>query len=347
MLAAQLLREDLLESDDGLFLAGHGTESTERRLLALKSDLLDAFDDRRVHIDAVPDITEFEADIVVVAAGATASAETATRRDLAETNLPIFRRITEQCVARLPRAIFIVISNPVELAVRILSERTDRHRIIGMGAEQDSLRFARAIANDLGLSRHDVRASVYGEHGHSMVPLWESVEVLTGVPSHRDRLAALHAKALETPLTVRVSKLTEEVNQLLGRGLFAEAYRATRRALPDARILVEPLITVRSMHSTPNATANATLELIAAVIAVDRRRLHGQVKLAGEALGIDGVCGMPVMLDRHGWRLWDTSCLNGCGRQAVLDSARSIGAFLNELGVGSTQAIADPEPIAA
>ncbi len=341
MLAAQLLRDNLLEADDRLLLVGHGTDSTERRLLAIKSDLLDAFDDRRVHIGVVPDITDFEADIVVVAAGATVSAEIATRRDLADANLPIFRRIAEQCAARLPRALFIVISNPVELAVQVLSEKTDRHRVIGMGAQQDSLRFARAIANDLGISRHDVRASVFGEHGLSMVPLRESVDVLTGDPSHSERLAVLRAKALETPLAVRVSMLSKEVSQFLTRGRFAEAYRATSRALPDARIVVEPLITVRSMHSTPNATANATLELIEAVIVVDRRRLHGQVKLAGEALGIDGICGMPVTLSREGWRLWDASCLKGCGRQAVLDSARSIGVFLEELGVGSTQAVVD------
>jgi malate dehydrogenase len=301
MLAAQLLRDDLLESDDRLLLVGHGTDSTERRLPAVKSDLLDAFDDRRVRIDVVADITDFEADIVVVAAGTTVSAKVATRRDLAEANLPIFTRIAEQCAARLPRAIFIVISNPVELAVQVLSEKTDRHRVIGMGAHQDSLRFARAIASDLGISRHDVRASVFGEHGLSMVPLWESVEVLTGDLNHSRRLAALRAKALETPLSVRISMLSEEVNQLLTRDHFAEAYRATFRAFPDARIVVEPLITVRSMNSTPNATANATLQLIAAVIAVDRRRMHGQVTLAGEVLGIGGVCGMPVTLGREGW----------------------------------------------
>ena len=122
MLAAQLLRENLLEPDDRVLLVGHGKPSSERRLLALKIDLLDAFDDRRVHIDVVPDFTDFAADIVVVAAGATASAEVQNRRDLAKANLPIFRRIADECVTRLSDAIFIVISNPVEVAVQVLSE---------------------------------------------------------------------------------------------------------------------------------------------------------------------------------------------------------------------------------
>jgi malate dehydrogenase len=120
-LAQQLLRGRILKADDRILLMGHGSPSTERKLLALRTDLLDAFDDDRVSIDVVDDIDSFVADIVVVAAGATLSADHTTRRDLALTNLPIFKRITEQCVARLPRALFIVVSNPVELAVEILS----------------------------------------------------------------------------------------------------------------------------------------------------------------------------------------------------------------------------------
>ena len=79
-LAAHLLRERLLEPEDRLLLVGHGTDSVERRLYAVKIDLLDAFDERRVHVEIVPDITDFEADIVVVASSAV-SAEAATRRD--------------------------------------------------------------------------------------------------------------------------------------------------------------------------------------------------------------------------------------------------------------------------
>src|SRR5205823_14643948 len=77
---------------------------------------------------------------------------------------------------------FIVVRNPVELGVEILSCAADRKRVIGMGAQQDSLRFARAIAADLGITRHDVRATVMGEHGQAMVPLWRSVELMVDDP---------------------------------------------------------------------------------------------------------------------------------------------------------------------
>jgi malate dehydrogenase len=339
MLAAQLLRDNLLESDDRLLLVGHGTDSTERRLLAVKSDLLDAFDDRRVRIEVAPDITDFDADIVIVAAGATVSAKIATRRDLAEANLPIFTRIAERCAARLPRAIFVVISNPVKLAVQVPSEKTDRHRVIGMGAQQDSLRFARAIASDLGISRCP-RLGVRRA--------WPFDGSFMGVSGGADRrsqsLPSIGHAAREGAGNATVSSrfdVERRGEPASYGGHFADACRATFCALPDARIVVEPLITVRIMNSTRNATANATLQLIAAVIAVDRRGVHGQVTLAGEVLGIGGACGMPVTLGREGWRLSEASRLKGCAQQAVRDSARSIGAFLEELGVGSRQAVID------
>jgi malate dehydrogenase len=327
-LALHILRAGLLEPQDALMLVGHGTRSIERRLMPLRVDLLDAFDDERVQIEICPDIDDFEADIVVVATGATRSSEHVTRRDLTLVNLPIFRRIAQECVARLPRALFIVVSNPVELAVQVLTEVADRRRVIGMGSQQDSLRFARAVATDLEVSRRHIRASVFGEHGLHMVPLWQTVELLLNSPRHHASLARLSARAMEIPLMTRVTDLMEEVEQRLAAGRIADAYDVTCRALPDARIVVAPTITAHSMHSTPNATANATLQLIAAALTADGRRVHGQVKLAGEALGIDSVCGFPIMIGREGWRLWNIERLDDFGRTAVMSSADAIRAFL-------------------
>jgi malate dehydrogenase len=120
-----------------------------------------------------------------------------------------------------------------------------------------------------------------------------------------------------------------EVRQFLRDGCVAEAYEVTRRALPDARIFVEPFITAHSMHSTPNATSNAVLQCIAAALAGDRRRVHGQVQLEGEFLGLHGTCGVPVTLSRDGWQ---ADCLDGLTpleEDLLLDSAVSIRDFLS------------------
>ena len=108
-LAAHILRAGLLEPQDQLLLVGHGALTTERKLLSMRIDLMDAFDEDRVRIEVVPDVSDVEADIVVVAAGATLTSATQPRRGLAATNRVIFEQIADQCVARLPEALFIVL----------------------------------------------------------------------------------------------------------------------------------------------------------------------------------------------------------------------------------------------
>jgi malate dehydrogenase len=328
-LAAQILRSQLLEPGDRLQLTGHGSLKSEAKLLGTRIDLLDAFDEGRVEVEAVPRLMDLDADIVIVAAGVSMPAGSTNRRDMGYANRKVFEEIAEQCALRVPDSLFIVVSNPVELTVHILCEKLDRKRVFGMGAQQDSLRFARAIAKDLGISRRDVRASVLGEHGQAMVPLWSTVELTAHTSALLRTLDLLAARSLETPLQERVRIVQAEVRQFLRDGCVAEAYEVTRRALPDARIFVEPFITAHSMHSTPNATSNAVLQCIAAALAGDRRRVHGQVQLEGEFLGLHGTCGVPVTLSRDGWQ---ADCLDGLTpleEDLLLDSAVSIRDFLS------------------
>jgi malate dehydrogenase len=344
-LAVHILRARLLEPADQLLLVGRGVLATERKLLSTRIDLMDAFDDERVRIEVVPDVSDVEADIVILAAGITGSSSRPARRDLAVTNRVIFEHIADQCVTRLFQALFIVVSNPVELAVKIFSFAVDRKQVIGIGAQQDSLRFARAIAADLGLSRYDVRASVMGEHGAAMIPLWRSVEIMADDPRAADRLAGLCARSAELPLETRVAALRSEVSRLLSEERISEAYRLTQRALPDARIFVEPSITMHCLHSTPNATANAVLQCVAAALANDRRRIHGQVDLRGEVLGLNGVCGIPLTIGKHGWYPEPLDWLEPDEISAVKKATQSIEQFISGILIDAVRAALPPEAL--
>jgi malate dehydrogenase len=135
-----------------------------------------------------------------------------------------------------------------------------------MGAEQDSLRFARAIAHDLGISRHQVLASALGEHGKWMVPLWSSVELTQPNAQLLVDLVRMKEKSKESPLAQRVAALRSKVQGLIENEEINEAYEVTRQELPDARIFIQPLITWRTMNSTPYATASATLKVLTAAL---------------------------------------------------------------------------------
>ncbi|QNI32024.1 lactate dehydrogenase [Alloacidobacterium dinghuense] len=326
-LAAQVLRSQLLEPCDRLQLVGHGSAASEGKLLGTRIDLLDAFDDERVEIEVVPKIIDVDADIVVIAAGVGLSLKRTNRRDVAIANRSIFEKIADECASRVPDALFIVVSNPVELGVDIFASRLERRRVFGMGAQQDSLRFARAIAKDLGISRRQVRASVLGEHGQSMVPLWSAVEVLASSPDVHRALDQLKEECARTPLRERVAAIQPLIIELVRAGEVPEAYEIARHALPDARIFVEPFITARSMHSTPNATSNATLQCIVAALACDHRRVHGQVLLEGEVLDLHGTCGVPITLSRDGWHPEPLDWLEACEKEMLLNAAASIRDF--------------------
>src|ERR1700679_2351695 len=240
-LATHILRSGLLQQGDRLQLVARGAGSSSMKLLSMRVDLLDAFDDQGINIEVVANIEDLDGDIVIVCAGV--ASKDIDRRAWGRANCGMYESIAETCLQRVPDSFFIIVSNPVELAVRIFSEKLGRKRVIGMGAEQDSLRFSRALARDLGISRHDISASVLGEHGQTMVPLWSSVELNTTDERLHARLDSIRIQSEATPLEQRVAELKSNVIYLVENGLSNEAYEATRRELPDARVLVQPFIT--------------------------------------------------------------------------------------------------------
>jgi malate dehydrogenase len=332
-LSAHILRSDLLEPFDRIQLVGHGEEHSTARLLAIRMDLMDAFDDHRVLIDVLPDVSASDADLVIVAAGVPMPPGCIDRREMGRTNLPIFQRAADLCAQHLPNATYIIVSNPVELAVRSFSEALGRKQVLGMGAEQDSLRFARSIARSLRVSRHEIAAGVWGEHGRNMVPIWSSVRLRSHDSDKISALEELKAKAAMEPVATRVQRLQAQVLAHVASGELEKAYQVAEESLPDARIFVEPFITASAIHSTPNATANAVLNCIRAWKADDDRMLHAQVLLDGELKGKVGVCGVPVRFGPRGWLL-DDACerLDAAEEAQVRESFGAIQTFLEEVG---------------
>jgi malate dehydrogenase len=331
MLAVHLLRGGLLKSADRLQLVGHGIASSSAQLLSNRIDLLDAFDDEGVDIEVVANIEDVDGDIVLICAGVSLPGNLVDRRDWGKTNLALFEQIARVCCRRVPDALFVVVSNPVELAVKVFSEKLGRERVIGMGAEQDSLGFARAIAHDLDISRQYVMATVLGEHGQAMVPVWSSVQLKSMDQRLSNKLARMKEESATVPLTERVLELRAKVLEFIEAQRVSEAYETTRQALPDARIFVQPFITWYTMHSTPNATANSTLRFLTAARDDGATPLHGQVLLRGEFLGIEGVCGVPLAVSRQGWEADAGDSLSPEEQYRVLQAARSIDMYISSV----------------
>ena len=164
-------------------------------------------------------------------------------------------------------------------------------------------------------------------------------------PRVADRLADLRARSAESPLEARVASLLSGVQQLVSMDRVAQAYELTRNALPDARIVVEPFITFHSLRSTPNATANAAVQVIGAALANDRRRIHGQVDLKGEVAGLHGVCGVPVTIGMDGWRPESLYWLTADEIRAIQKSTQSIEEFISSTLIDAVRTALAPEAL--
>jgi L-lactate dehydrogenase len=134
---------------------------------------------RSVGYEAIP-----ESDLVMITAGLRRKPDE-SRLDLINRNVELFLSILGNVKAAglKKSAVVLVVSNPVDvltyLATRQLS--LPPSQIIGLGTQLDSARFRSLIADALKLPPTQVTATILGEHGDSMVPIWSAAQV-AGLP---------------------------------------------------------------------------------------------------------------------------------------------------------------------
>jgi malate dehydrogenase len=251
-------------------------------------------------------------DIVVITAGVPRK-EGMTREDLLKINAQIVKSAAEQAIKYSPNAIFLVVTNPLDVMTQLVHQVTGlpSHKVIGMAGVLDSARFATFIAMELGISPVDIRAMVLGGHGDLMVPLLRHTSV-SGVP---------------------VLKLIPETR-------LKELAIRTR----DGGIEIVKLLKQGSAYYAPGAS----VALMVSAILKDENRLLPCSVLATGQYGINDVyVGLPVVLGKNGVRNILEIKLNTEEVEDLRKSAASIAAnvkTMNELiGWGKTEAVSVKE----
>lgn len=297
-----LVDERVLPAGARLQLVGRAGGPSEAACLGLAVDVADADVEIAPDLEVVCDPDAVDATIVVFAAGATVSTDPhqlGTRQDLAAANVDVFETYAASFERNLRDDAFVlVVSNPVELAVRILARRLGRHRVVGMGAYLDSLRFRRELAHDLGLSRQQVQGLVLGEHGALAVPCWSTVSVWGARPPVGEPTSVWDgaARTLRRPDGPSVAEATVHLRELAGGGRWHDAAAWLASLAPDVRSLVKPFFTHLSGAKTAVGTAQAVTDLVAALLDGNIVIAAGQMEVAGEAYDLHGVTGVPVQL---------------------------------------------------
>lgn len=106
-----------------------------------------------------------------------------SRDDLLKTNAQIVVDVAKQAINHSPQALFIVVTNPLDVMTYLVWQTTalPAHQVMGMAGVLDSARFRTFIALELGVCFADVNALVLGGHGDLMVPL-PQYSTVGGIP---------------------------------------------------------------------------------------------------------------------------------------------------------------------
>jgi malate dehydrogenase len=204
-------------------------------------------------------------DIVVITAGL-ARKPGMTRDDLLFKNVEIVGSVVEQVAPRSPKAILILVTNPLDAMVQLAWKKSGfpSERVIGMAGILDSARFRTFIARELNVSVENVTAFVLGGHGDTMVPL-PRYSTVAGIPI-TDLLPPDRIEAL----VKRTANGGAEIVALLKSG------------------------------SAYYAPAAATVEMVEAILKDKKKILPCAAYLDGQ-YGVKGLyVGVPVKLGRTG-----------------------------------------------
>ena len=218
------------------------------------------------HISGTNDYKETaNSDIVVITAGV-ARKPGMSRDDLLAINMKIVSEVTRTAVAHSPKAILIVVSNPLDAMVQHAwgVSGLPKQRIVGMAGILDTARFRTFIAQELNVSVSNISAYVLGGHGDLMVPLIGSTAV-AGVP----------------------------ISELIPKERLDAIVQRTR----DGGAEIVKLLKSGSAYYAPSA---AVAEMVEAIL-IDRRKILPCAALLEGEYGFSGVfAGVPVKLGAMG-----------------------------------------------
>ena len=204
-------------------------------------------------------------DVIVITAGL-ARKPGMSRDDLLAANGDIVKKVAQETGIRSPKAVMIVVTNPMDVMAYVAMKATGfpRERVIGMGGVLDSARFRTFIAMELGVSVENTHAFVLGGHGDTMVPL-PRYSTVAGIP----------------------------ITELMQKETIDRIVERTRNGGAE----IVGLLKTGSAYYAPSA---ATLEMVEAVLLDKKKILPCSAWLTGEYGVKDAFAGVPVLLGARG-----------------------------------------------
>lgn len=117
-------------------------------------------------------------DIVIITSGI-ARKPGQTRIELTQTNVNILKSITPEIVQAAPNALYIIVSNPVDIMTYVFTKVSGlpENQIIGSGTILDTARLRYALSENYCIAQRNIHAYVLGEHGDSSFVPWSIAKI--------------------------------------------------------------------------------------------------------------------------------------------------------------------------
>ena len=114
-----------------------------------------------------------DSDIVIITSGI-ASKPGQTRIELTQTNVNILKSITPEIVKAAPNALYIIVSNPVDIMTYVFTKISGlpENQIIGSGTILDTARLRCGLSEHFKVAQKNIHAYVFGEHGDTSFIPW-------------------------------------------------------------------------------------------------------------------------------------------------------------------------------
>ncbi len=237
-------------------------------------------------------------DIVVITAGL-ARKPGMSRDDLLQANAKIIKGVSESAAKMSPDAIFIMVTNPMDVMAQLAQGITGipHKRMIGMGGVLDSSRMRSFIVMETGAAPADVENMVLGGHGDQMVPI--------------KSLTKVGGKVLTDVLS------EDRVDAIIERTKFGGAE-------------IVGLLKTGSAYYAPGASV---VEMIESIFGIKDKPLPCSVYLDGE-YGIKGVyLGVPVRLSAEGIEEIIELELTEEEMKGLKVSAEAVRGLITSLGI--------------
>jgi L-lactate dehydrogenase len=130
-----------------------------------------------------------DSDIVIITSGI-ARKPGQTRIELTQTNVNILKSITPEIVAAAPNALYVIVSNPVDIMTYVFTKISGlpENQIVGSGTVLDTARLRCGLSEHFQVAQKNIHAYVFGEHGDTSFIPWSgayisgvSVDEYTGI----------------------------------------------------------------------------------------------------------------------------------------------------------------------